>query len=326
MSRSGAGRTDLEGKASMPPSPALPAVTRRVILGIAFAVGLVVASWQQPALVRAADSPAADNASAGTAAVVPAPGKAPAEAAANASPAAPDGGGKTGADKADATISISPHGVDVVTRSENGTTSDKHIDVRRGRVEVQGFGNDRVYDSFEQFMREAPGTALFAFLIVTVVFLVPLLAIALLVWYKIRRTRMQHEAMLKLAERGVVSPAAAMEALAGGASPAATMDSLARVAATSGAAPGAAAPSGNAPLYEQARQLRRRTAWSDLRKGVILIAVGIGLSAYSMFDDGTPNGAGLVLLFLGIGYCVLWYFQDRPVDPTQPPPAPPGGA
>lgn len=330
-SRSGAGRTDLEGEASMPPSPALPAVTRRVILGIAFAIGLVVASWQQPTLVRAADNPAADTAAGGsaaasTAAAAPAPAKVPAEVAANASPVAADGGDKAGADKADATISISPHGVDVVTRSEDGATSNKHIDVRRGRVEVQGFGNDRVYDSFEQFMREAPGTALFAFLIVTVVFLVPLLAIALLVWYKIRRTRMQHEAMLKLAERGVVSPTAAMEALAGGSSPAATMDSLARAAATSGAAPGAAATSGSAPLYEQARQLRRRTAWSDLRKGVILIAVGLGLSAFSMFDDGTPNSVGLVCLFLGIGYCVLWYFQDRPADPNQLPPAPPGGA
>lgn len=318
----------------MPPSPALPPVTRRVILGIAFAIGLVVASWQQPTLVRAADNPVADtpatNNATNAAAAAPAPANGPAttpaEVAANASPVAPESGDKAGADKADATISISPHGVDVITRSEDGATSNKHIDVHRGRVEVQGFGDDRVYDSFEQFMREAPGTALFAFLIVTVVFLVPLLAIALLVWYKIRRTRMQHEAMLKLAERGVVSPTAAMEALAGGASPAATMDSLARAAATSGAAPGAAAAPGSAPLYEQARQLRRRTAWSDLRKGVILIAVGVGLSAYSMFDDGTPNGAGLILLFLGIGYCVLWYFQDRPVDPTQLPPAPPGGA
>jgi hypothetical protein len=46
-----------------------------------------------------------------------------------------------------------------------------------------------------------------------------------------------------------------------------------------------------------------------------------------MFDDGTPNGAGLIVLFLGVGYCVLWYFQDRPpTGPNQTPPTPPGAA
>ena len=303
----------------MQPSPVLPALTRRLVLGVALATGLAFASWQAPSLVRAADAPPAEAAAAASS-----PGaSAPAESTPTPPPAAQ--GGTSGDGAGDVDIVISPHGVKVAPSS--GGNQDKRIDVRPGHVTVQGFGRNREYDSFEQFVRDAPGTALFAFLIVTVVFLVPLLAIALLVWYKIRRTRMQHEAMLKLAERGVVSPTAAMEALAGGASPAATMDSLARAAATSAPASGAAAAGANAPLYEQARQLRRRTAWSDLRKGVILIAIGLGLSAFSMFDDGTPNSVGLVCLFLGIGYCVLWYFQDRPpTGPNQIPPAPPGGA
>ena len=30
-----------------------------------------------------------------------------------------------------------------------------------------------------------------------------------------------------------------------------------------------------------------------------------------MFDDGTPNSVGLILLFVGLGYCLLWFFEDR---------------
>jgi hypothetical protein len=30
-----------------------------------------------------------------------------------------------------------------------------------------------------------------------------------------------------------------------------------------------------------------------------------------MLDDGTANGFGLILLFVGIGYGVLWHFEER---------------
>jgi hypothetical protein len=43
--------------------------------------------------------------------------------------------------------------------------------------------------------------------------------------------------------------------------------------------------------------------------------IGLGLTFYSMFDDGTPNGLGLVLLFVGIGYMVLWWFEERQIAP-----------
>jgi hypothetical protein len=101
--------------------------------------------------------------------------------------------------------------------------------------------------------------------------------------------------MLRLAEKGVVPPAEALGALAGNTS-----------TAMSGS------PS-VAPFYEQAKQIRRRAAWSDLRKGVILGGIGLGLTSFSMLDDGTPNSVGLVLLFVGIGYLVLWWFEDRQV-------------
>jgi hypothetical protein len=138
------------------------------------------------------------------------------------------------------------------------------------------------------------------------VFLVPLLIIVLLIWYKVRKTRMLNETMLKLAEKGVVPPAEAMASL--------NANQVSAGPATT-------------PLYEQAKQMRHRAASSDLRKSVILVAIGLGLSFFSMLDDGTPNSIGLILLFLGIGYGVLWFFEDRIPAPkvggTAPPP---GGA
>jgi hypothetical protein len=82
-----------------------------------------------------------------------------------------------------------------------------------------------------------------------------------------------------------------------------------------GQAPGNIPPSAQ-PLYEQARQLRRRVAWSDLRKGVVLIAVGLGFIFYWMLNDGEASWVGLVCLFLGIGYCLLWFFEDRNTGPA----------
>lgn len=297
-------------------------IVRPAVLAGALALGLALGPWWQPNLAGAADDAAAVSerssapASASPASASPAtePQTAPSDKSAAGSAQAPEAGGE---------ITISPHGI-VISGTAGTDREGKRIDVQHGRVKVEGFGSDRQYDSFEQFMNDAPATALFAFLIVTVVFLVPLLVIALLVWYKIRKTRMHNEAMLKLAERGAVSPATAMEAIAAGVTPAAALDALGKGQAI-GPAPGPAP--GGAPLYDQVRMIRRRNAWSDLRKGVILIAIGVALSAYSLFDDGTPNGAGLICLFLGIGYCILWFFQDQPrTGPNQTPPSPPGGA
>ena len=54
-------------------------------------------------------------------------------------------------------------------------------------------------------------------------------------------------------------------------------------------------------------------------------AIGLGLTMFSMLDDGSPNSVGLVCLFVGLGYCLLWYFEDRPVQRDAGPP-PAGGA
>ena len=309
---------------------------RHLVLGAAFALGLACWLLPQAHVVRAA--------AIGGRIVVAQAGTTPATAAAPASPALPAAPtpqaagesagmpdaaetGKPAAAESDTKAAPGTTGNEAGAKAKGGADVDVTIDahgigvLKDGkRIRVQGLGRDREYDSFEQFARDAPGTALFVFLIVTVVFLVPLLIIALLVWYKIRKTRMHNETMLKLAERGVVTPAAAMEALAAGPSPAASLGAMANAGTQP---PGA----GSAPLYDQARQIRRRTAWSDLRKGIILTALGVGLSAYSMFDDGTPNGVGLILLFLGLGYCVLWYFEDQASEQRRSAtPPPPGGA
>jgi hypothetical protein len=170
---------------------------------------------------------------------------------------------------------------------------------KRARVQIDGLGTDREFDSLGEFVHDEPAIAAMVVAIVSVVFLAPVLAIGLILWYRMRKARMLNETMLKLAEKGIVAPADALEALGGGKQAAA----LAASAAT-------------APLYEQAKQIRRRAAWSDLRKGVLMGGVGLALTFYSMLEDREPNAIGLILLFVGIGFVVLWWFEERQLAPS----------
>lgn len=190
--------------------------------------------------------------------------------------------------------------------------SDSGVKIRKNRdaEKRQGGADDLEFQSFEEFVDKAPRLAALVFMVTALVFLMPLLILVLIIWYKVRSNRMRNETMLKLAERGAVSPGDAMAAMAPGSSSA----SLAALPST-------------APLYEQAKQVRRRVAWSDLRKGVILLGIGLGLSLWSILDDGTANSVGLVMLFVGIGYIVLWHFEERQLTPSRDSRAgPPGGA
>ena len=269
----------------------LPKWSRSLVLWGAVALGIVAWAATAPAPMRYAEAaePATQSTQAG------------ADAAADVPTAPADSAGKrnkksSSKSKDEPDVTITPRGIVI----DHG---DEHVRI--------GTGVDREYDSFEQFAKDAPWLAGLVFFIVALVFLVPLLIIVLLIWYKVRKNRMLNETMIKLAEKGVVPPAEALDAL-----------NTNRVGATVASSPS------SAPLFEQAKQLRQRAASSDLRKGVLLMAVGFGLIAYSMFDDGTPNGLGLILFCVGIGFCVLWFFEDpaRRTGSSPPGSLPPGGA
>jgi len=270
--------------------------SRPVVLGAAFVAALAVLAAADRAAPPAREHPIAWRVLPDARAADPAPATAAPEA-----PSTPraEPGAKLEADvpaggaRVDAEITIDERGMRI-TRPGRGAP---HVTV-----------GSHEYDSFEAFVEQAPWIAGLVFMTTALVFLVPLVAIILVIWYKMRRARMMNETMLKLAERGVVPPGEAMQAIAGG---------RPEPALQSGPA--------TAPLYEQARSLRKRAAWSDLRKGVIFGAIGLAMTAYSMLDDGTPNGLGLVLLFVGIGFVVLWYLEDRQNEEPQGTPTNPSG-
>jgi hypothetical protein len=293
---------------------------RRLVLGAALAAGLVAWVVQHATVVRAAEPDVVVIAQSGTKSDAPRTGDAkPAEAAPSKAPAPKATGAGTPSSKSDADKDAADNAAsdaeaeaeaaaDAAAPKGTDITIDRHgirVDKGNKHVTVQAFGADREYDSFESFVQDAPWLAGLVFLVVLLVFLVPLLIIVLLIWYKVRKNRMLNETMLKLAEKGVVPPAEAMASLDANRAP--------------------LGPS-TAPLYEQAKQIRQRTVASDLRKGVILAAIGLGLTFFSMLDDGSPNSVGLILLFLGIGYFVLWYLEDRASAPRTGGTPPPGGA
>ncbi len=208
---------------------------------------------------------------------------------------------KDAADNDPPMITIDRNGV----RVEEGNGGKKRVHIGLG-------GTDREYDSFDQFLHEDRGLAFMVVSIVFVVFLTPVLITSLLIWYKLRKYRLLNDTMVQLAEKGVVPSADVMQAMQSG-RPAAAASAIAA----------------RASVVEQVKTLRSQAAWSDLRKGVILAAVGMSFTVYSMLDDRSPNWIGLVLLFLGIGYGLLWYFEDRQLAApasAAPPPPPSGGA
>jgi hypothetical protein len=168
---------------------------------------------------------------------------------------------------------------------------------RHGRIHA----GDDDFDTFNEALHTAPWVVGLAFLVAGSILLTPVFLLIGIIWYKLRKTRLQNEAMLKLAERGAMAPAQAADAVMSGAGP--------EPALAAGAVPLAA--SSAAPLYRQVAVAQRRAVWSDLRKGVILTAIGLAFVFYWMVESGAASWVGLVLMFLGIGYIVLWWFEDR---------------
>ena len=216
----------------------------------------------------------------GTAADAPAKGGA---AAVQKSPPAPPAVAPAPADSSPAT-------------ADDNATADERDDAfpfsrHRGRIQIDDF------DSFKQAMDVAPWIVGVVFLVLGSIFLTPIILLIGIIWYKLRKTRLQNEAVLKLAERGVMPSAQAVDAVMAGTPPAQ-------------AAPAAVA----AAAVPVAVASRRRAVWSDLRKGVLLVAVGLALVLYSMTDAGEANWLGLVLLFVGAGYIALWWLEDRHLE------------
>lgn len=123
---------------------------------------------------------------------------------------------------------------------------------------------------------------------------------------------MQNETMLKLAEKGIAPPVA-LQALDTSAADA----TLVRAASA-------------LPPSEQVQVLSRRAAWSDLRKGVIVGAIGLALTFHGIIDEGAPGWFGLILLFVGMGCAVYDSRSGRQLDtmnalrtPVVPPPSGP---
>jgi len=179
--------------------------------------------------------------------------------------------------------------------ADDSATADERDDPfpfgrHRGRIQIDDF------DSFKQAMDVAPWIVGVVFLVLGSIFLTPIILLVGIIWYKLRKTRLQNDAVLKLAERGVMPSAQAVDAVMAGTPPA------------------QAVPPAIAAAVQQAVATRRRAVWSDLRKGVLLVAVGLALVLYSITDAGEANWLGLVLLFVGAGYVALWWLEDRHLE------------
>jgi len=199
----------------------------------------------------------------------------------------------------DATLTVTafPPSVVVAAADDPDTTADRdERRSRRGRAVIR-IDSDRDFESFKHAMETAPWIVGLIFLVVGSIFLTPVILLIGIVWYKLRKTRLQNEALLRLAEAGVVAPAQAVDAVRTGVMPEAGGSAAAKVP--------------DAPAYQQAVATRRRAVWSDLRKGVLLGAVGLSFVMYSAVENNTANWVGFVLLFVGIAYIVLWWLEER---------------
>ncbi len=198
------------------------AVTARRRLVLAAALALALAAWLAP---RAPVAVAQESRPAAAAAAPVAPGAAAADSpgagtgsGATADPAARDDKGKGRADAVVKDEKDPATGQRTITVTKNGKT-----------VTVTGIPGDREFDSFGEMVHTEPTLAIMIIAIVAVVFLAPVFAIALILSYRMRKTRMQNETMLKLAEKGIVGPTEAIAAVAMGTMPA-QADAAARAA------------------------------------------------------------------------------------------------
>ena len=188
--------------------------------------------------------------------------------------------------------------VDTTTADTKADAAEPKNEGRHGaHIRVDGDNEDFDLDAFNSQLQKMPWVIGLVFLVVGSIFLTPIVLLIGIIWYKLRKTRLQNEAMLALAAKGVVPTGQAAEALA------------------TSAAPATVAPQ----IYQQALALRKQVVWSDLRKGVILLMIGLAFVFYAMIANGEASWVGLVLLFVGVGYLVLWWLEGRHLAQTATP-------
>ncbi len=78
---------------------------------------------------------------------------------------------------------------------------------------------DDDFDSFNDALHTAPWVVGLAFLVAGSILLTPVFLLIGIIWYKLRKTRLQNEALLKLAEKGVMPPAQAVDTMMSGVTP-----------------------------------------------------------------------------------------------------------
>jgi hypothetical protein len=274
---------------------------RRLVLAGAVALAIVV--WV------VAPSPAPSIAESyvigDTYAAEPAKGATPAsESAAKAEPPAPGPGSASPSATAPASRDAAPGasgrpsrgiGVGIEVKGDDEPAGDS---THTTKIRI-----DKDFDSMESFMQDGGWIAGLVFFTVMLVFAVPVLIVALVIWYRLRRTRMVNEAIVKLAEQGAIAHAAALDALANGRAP--------------------PPPNGSpaTPAYDLPKTMVKRAARSDLRTGVICGAVGLAFTLYWFFNGRHASFIGLILLFVGIAFCALWWFErPKPAGAATPPP------
>src|SRR5262249_60382123 len=115
-------------------------------------------------------------------------------------------------------------GKDEGAGTDSSSSSASATGKKRGRAHITIDGDDD-FDVVDHagwgYAQKNPWVIGLIFLVVGSIFLTPVVLLIGIIWYKLRKTRLQNEAMLRLAERGVVPPAQAADALAAGAGPAA---------------------------------------------------------------------------------------------------------
>ena len=264
---------------------------RRLVLGAAFFLGLAVALAPRSPTVHAQE-PAGAQATSPTAPKPPAKSLSITDGrGAEIKIEVGDKGRATGTTQPPAGAEPGSAATPGVAESNADGRSEKPR--KHARVTIDGIG-DHEFDSFDEMANNEPALFAMVVAVVAVVFFAPVLAIALVLGYRMRKTRMLNETMLKLAEKGIVPSADALGALAGGKQAAAA-----------------------APYYEQAKQIQRRAAWSDLRKGVLTGGVGLALCVHALLTSRGTNVVGLVLLFVGAGFVLLWWFEQRHLAPAE---------